>query len=78
MLSIKVTKLSRKILEQWHEGSGRVFMSDGSGKCVKSFDIVFRKNLTGHYILSFGNSKCVRLTPDQIAEIGNFAEIEKE
>jgi hypothetical protein len=72
-MKIQLTKSSQQELMNWHEGSGRVFLSDGTGKGYNSFDIRFVKNEIGDYILAMGNSSFIKLTPEQINKIGNFA-----
>ena len=78
MKSIKLTTTSGNELSNWHGGSGRAFMSDGTGTGFTSFDFGFRKTLKGEYRLYMGNSKSIALTDEQVAEIGSFAYIEQD
>lgn len=73
---MKLTTKSEKELLNWHEGCGHCFLSTGENGYIH-FDMQFRKNLNGNYILSFGNSKSIKLTPEQIKIIGNYA-VEEE
>ncbi len=72
-MKIQLTKASTNELMGWHEGSGHVFLSDGTGKGLKHFDMRFIKNELGDYILAMGNSSFIKLTDEQINKIGNFA-----
>ena len=69
---LKLTKSSNKALYNWHAGRGYAFFSEGGGSNIKMFDIGFRK-VGDKYLLDMGNSKCIQLTPEQIAVIGNYA-----
>ena len=64
----------------WHCGSGVVYLSEGTGNSFTNFDIVFRVNKIGEYYLSMGNSKGIKLTPEQASIIGVYAkrDIEKD
>lgn len=66
----QLTQASKKIIENWHKGVGRVFMSDGTGRI--EFDIIFKTD-GENYILAFGNSKAIKLSQEQIEKIGGYA-----
>jgi hypothetical protein len=72
MKHLKLTKSSEKELRGWHAGSGTAFFSHGDGKTLKIVDIQFLSGSEGIY-LSIGNSRNIKLTPEQEDIIGDYA-----
>ena len=70
---IKLTKSSEKELRGWHPGSGKMFLSDGTGNSFTYCDIQFRKAENGNYYLAMGNSKAIKLTEEQVKILGCYA-----
>lgn len=76
MKHLNLTKASKKELEGWHQGSGYMFLSAGS-RAIQMCFIRLVKNKAGT-LLMMGNSRAVKLTPEQEAVIGDFAILESE
>ncbi len=76
-MEIKLTKKSKDKLEQWHAGSGVMYLSEGTGNSFTCCDIFFRK-IGEKYKLSMGNSKSVELTEEQAKILGVYAKEEIE
>lgn len=72
MKKIKLTRASNNELLTWHSGSGKMYLSEGTGGHMKYFDVVFIHNKFG-YFLAMGNSKGIKLTDEQIKVIGTYS-----
>ncbi len=77
MTKLKLTEASKKKLRNYHAGCGRAYLSEGTGDMISNFSIMFFHR-NGRYVLSFGNSKAIELTKEQIREIGSFAVPDEE
>ena len=74
---LELTRTGKNTLYNYHPGSGKAFLSSGTGNEIISFHMMFFHR-NGRYVLSFGNSKAIVLTPEQVKKIGAFAVADEE
>ena len=71
---LKLTNGSSDEIMKWHGGSGRVWISEGTGNCLRSFDFQFFKSSNdGKYRLGLGNKSAIVLEDWQADIIGCYA-----